>query len=268
MGRTRAMSGLTRLRPLVALVMGAAAAGGAEPQAPAAPLSGRLMVYCAAGVREPVQEIAGRFEARTGVPVDLTFANSGYLLGQIETTRQGDVYVPGDMGFAREAGERNLIIGEPVVFCHFVPVLLVRKGNPKGVMRVTDLARPGMKLALADPSAAIGKVQSALIAKHGLSDKDLAANTSVSPATVTDVAMAVKLGTVDVGIVWDAVGRMFLPDTDIIDIPLENNVVASVSGCVLASTKNPRAARAFLDFLVSEEGRGILRTKGYSVDNP
>jgi molybdate transport system substrate-binding protein len=253
---------------VVTFVLGAVAVQGGETVTPAANLSGRLLVYCAAGVREPVQEIARHFEAATGVKVDLTFANSGQLLGQIATTRQGDLYVPGDIGFARQAEGRQLVNGKPQTFCHFVPAILVRKGNPKGVKTVADLTKPGLKLALADPSAAIGNLQSGIFKKNNLDLAALRANTAVTPATVTDVALAVKLGTVDAGIVWDAVGRMFPSDADIVTIPAESNVVGTVAACMLKATKNPAAAKAFLAFLVSAEGRAILRDKGYAVDNP
>lgn len=251
-----------------AFALASVAALGGDTVAPTGNLSGRLLVFCAAGVREPVQEIARHFEVATGVKVDLTFANSGQLLGQIETTRQGDIYVPGDIGFSRQAEERKLTSGALKTFCYFVPAVLVRKGNPKGVTTVADLAKPGMKLALADPSAAIGKLQSGLFAKNGLAAAALQANTVVAPATVTDVALAVKLGTVDAGIVWDAIGRMHAADTELVAIPAANNMIGTVSACVLAATKNPQAAGAFLEFLVSGAGRRVLTGMGYAVDKP
>ena len=94
----------------VALGMTLAAARGEETAVTAGQtnkLSGSLFVYCAGGVKEPVSEIAKKFEADTGVKVELTFANSGQLLGQIETTKIGDVYIPGHggrSGHGREDG--------------------------------------------------------------------------------------------------------------------------------------------------------------------
>jgi molybdate transport system substrate-binding protein len=42
---------------------------------------GAILVYCAAGIKEPVAEIAALFEKETGTKVQLTYANSGQLLG-------------------------------------------------------------------------------------------------------------------------------------------------------------------------------------------
>ena len=240
----------------------------AAPVAEATKLSGSLFVYCAAGVREPVSEIAKQFEAQTGVKVELTFANSGQLLGQIETTRIGDVYIPGDVGFVAKAREKKLTVGESRTFCNFVPAIYVRKGNPRGIKSVSDLAGPGLKLALADPSAAIGQLQAKLFEKNHLDRGALKENTVVSPATVIDVAMAVKMGTVDAGIIWDALASFASDQAELIRIPIEKNVIGEVAATALAGGKNAAAARAFLDFLVSEKGRAVLKSKGYTVDEP
>jgi len=243
-----------------------AQAGGSKP--PDGKLSGSLFVYCAAGVKEAIAEAARRFETDTGVKVEITFANSGQLLGQIETTRLGDVYIPGDIGFAEKAQEKKLVAGEPRQFCYFVPVLYVRKGNPKGIREVADLARPGLRVCLADESAAIGPLQSQIFKKNALDLEALRKNTMASPATVTDVALAVKLGTADAGIIWDAL-RGFAPaEAEAVAIPVGKNVIATVAACVLAGAKNPEAAAAFVGYLTSEKGRALLRERQFTVDAP
>ena len=249
----------------------AAMASGAEPLpvASAAPaLSGSLFVHCAAGIKDPVAEIAKKFEAETGVKVEIAYANSGQLLGQIETTHVGDVYVPGDVSFADKAVEKKLAVGAPRPFSWFVPGIYVRKGNPKGIRVLADLARPGVGLALADDSAAIGKLQSDLFRKNGIDAQALKRNVKVSPAMVTDVALAVKMGTVDAGLIWSALGSLYPEDAEIVLIPKAQNVVGAVAACTLAGSKNPKAAAAFLDYLVSDKGRAVLTAKGYAVDPP
>ena len=230
--------------------------------------TGAIFVYCAAGARDGIVAVAKAFEAETGVKVETTFANSGQLLGQIEMTRKGDVYVPGDVGFIAKAEDKNLTQGKAREFCYFVPGMFVRKGNPKGIKDITDLVKPGLKLALADPSAAIGQLQTQVFKKNNLDEEALKKNTVTSPATVTDVAMAVKMGTADAAIIWDALRNFAPEDAELVSIPPEKNVVGVVPAAVLTSSKNPAAATAFVDYLVSEKGRAILKAKGYSVDKP
>jgi len=241
---------------------------GKDAKPPGGKPAGSIFVYCAAGVKEAVSEIASRFEAETGVKVEITYANSGQLLGQMETTRTGDVYIPGDVGFIDKAREKKLTAGEPKEFCYFVPVIYVRKGNPKGIREVADLVRPGLRLALADESAAVGQLQALIFKKNSLDAEALRRNTVASPATVTDVCTAVKLGAADAGIVWDAL-RDFAPaEAEAVNIPVGKNVLGKVAASALAGAKNPAAAQAFLDWLVSEKGRAVLRAKRFTVDAP
>jgi molybdate transport system substrate-binding protein len=244
------------------------ATGALLGQEQTAKLTGSLFVYCAAGVKAPVDAIAKQFEKETGVKVSLTFANSGQLLGQIETTKTGDVYIPSDVGFTDKAKDKKLAVGEPRVFCYFIPAIYVRKGNPKAIRQVSDLARPGLKLALADPSAAIGALQFALFKTNKLDEAAIKNNVVLSPATVIDVAFAVKMGAVDAGLIWDALGSYAPDEAELVRIPAENNVISVVMATTLVSTANPTAANAFLEYLASEKGKAILREKGFAVDKP
>jgi len=230
--------------------------------------SGAVFVYCAAGVKEPVEEIAKRFTAETGTRVEITYANSGQLLGQIETTRTGDVYTPGDVGFAEKAAEKKLLSGAPRPFCFFVPAIYVRKGNPRGIREVADLARPGLKLVLADRSSAVGQIQEKLFRKNAVDEEALKRNLVASPATVTDVALAVKLGTADAGIIWDALSGFAPAEAETVAIPTEKNVIGQVTACALAGARNPAGAAAFLDYLLSDKGRAVLSSKHFTVDAP
>lgn len=228
-------------------------------------LSGAILIYCAAALKEPISEIARQFEKDTGVKVEMTVANSGQLLGQIQTTHIGDVYIPAEMDFVTQATKKGLTQGEPPEFCQLHPVILVRKGNPKNIQELTDLTKPGVKLSLADASAAIGKVQLELFKKNGLDGGAISKNTINAPAMVTDVALAVKLGTVDAGIVWDAVAAQVSDATDIVRIPDDKNIVSRVAACTLSGSRNPKAAQAFLNYLVSEAARTVLKTKGFAT---
>ena len=242
---------------------------GGEAAAPAAEkLSGSIFVYCAVGAKEAVTELAKSFEAQAGVKVEITTANSGQLLGQIELSRIGDVYVPGDTGFVATAREKKLVPDDGKVFCYFVPVIVVAKGNPKGVTCLNCLVKPGMRLALADPKAAIGVLQEKIFVKNAIDREALKKNTVDMPATVAEVALKVKLGAADAGIVWNTVAAQFADSTEAVAIPLEKNVVGAVPAAVLTCSKNPKAAAAFVDYLVSDQGKKVLTAKHFTVEPP
>ena len=50
-----------------------------------------LFVYCAAGMRVPVEKIAAQYEREYGVRVQLQYSGSNTLLSQIEVGRVGEL---------------------------------------------------------------------------------------------------------------------------------------------------------------------------------
>lgn len=230
--------------------------------------SDALLVYCSGAVKDPIQTIAKVFTTETQVEVKLIAGNTGQLLAQIEATKMGDVFLAGDSAFAAKAREKRLAVGEVRPFCYFVPALYVRKGNPKGIRDLADLAKPGLKLALADPSVPVGSIQIELFQTNRVDLAALKKNAVFSPAGVSDVVMAVKSGSADAGIVWDIFADYAPGDAEIVRIPPEKNVIAVACATVLDSSKDFKAAWAFVDFVVSEKARAILKAKGFAVDRP
>jgi len=55
-----------------------------------------IMVYSGAGMRKPMDEIAVAFQGKYGVQVTYNYAGSNALLSQMELTKEGDAYMPGE----------------------------------------------------------------------------------------------------------------------------------------------------------------------------
>ena len=64
-----------------------------------------LIVYCAAGMRVPMELIANQYENTYGVKIRLQFAGSGTLLGNIEASMIGDLYLAADTSYIEIAKE-------------------------------------------------------------------------------------------------------------------------------------------------------------------
>jgi molybdate transport system substrate-binding protein len=190
------------------------------------------------------------------------------LLGQIKLTRRGDVYVAGDADYVEMAAKDGLIAGRRVL-CHFVPVIMVAKGNPKGVTGLPDLLKPGMRIGQADvQAAAVGRLMPTLLERSGVDAAAWRGNVVMETPTVNELAIAVKLGTVDAAVVWDAVASSYPKDADSVAIAKDRNVCPAVEAAVLTTSRDARLAEAFLEFMASETGRRILRELGYTVEKP
>lgn len=245
----------------------------ADPSRPvrgegAVALSGSLHVHCAAGMRAPVEEAANLFAREQGVKVDLSYGGSNVLLTQIELTRTGDVYIAGDADYVDLAAGKNLI-GERATLCHFVPVIMVPKGNPRRIASLSDLTESGCRIAQADgEAAAIGRLMPRLLELNGVDAAAWKKNIALSAPTVNELAIAVKLRTVDAAVVWDAVADDYPDAADVIALPRDRNLVPRVEGAVLSFSNNTRAAAAFLAYLRSDAGKAIFARHGYRTEAP
>ena len=221
-----------------------------------------LMVYCGAGMRKPMNEIGPLFEERYGVPIVYNYAGSGHLLNQIELAQMGDVYQPGAMYYFDIAKENSFIDYEKLVAYH-VPVIAVPKGNPANITCLDDLTKPGVRLAMGDPEAcAIGKLGNKILEKNGIKDA-VEKNTIARGATVNALIVYVSRGDVDAAITWRE-SVLFAPDeTDVIEIPENENIIKTIPIGVLKFSENKEYARNFVDFVTSDEGKEIYEKYGF-----
>ncbi len=228
---------------LIATVMGCSS--------PKKKTENKLMLYCAAGMKHPISEIVKQYEKEYGVYVQMQYGGSGTLLSNIRVVKSGDLYLAADKSYIEKANEYGLI-DEVMDVAHLTPVLLVKKGNPKNINSLNDLLQEGVKICIANPSAAsVGRLTKKMLETTGMWDK-IQKNIKVQKPTVNDVANDVKIGSVDVGIVWDATGNQYA-DLQNIAVPEFKKYTQTVSLTVLKSTKDPTAALRFARYLTARD---------------
>jgi molybdate transport system substrate-binding protein len=227
----------------------------------------RLTVYCAAGLREPVERVARRYTEEYGVEIDLQYGGSNTLLNQIEVNKfdAGDLYLAADDFYTAEAVSRGLA-AEVLPIAEMRPVAVVRKGNPEGVSSFDDLLRDDLTVSVPNPDqAAIGKaVREALDARSSdgpsLWDRleSQVTRTGVFKPTVNEVANDVKVGAADAAIVWDFIAASpgYRDDLEVVPIPELDADPNLVSVAVLQSTRRPTAALRFARYLTARD-RGL-----------
>ncbi len=221
-----------------------------------------LLVYCGAGMREPMDDIAKAFEEKTGVAINYNFGGSNTLLSQMELIGMGDAYMPGATSYIDAAREKGFIDTEANVVYH-VPIIIVPKGNPAGITSLEDLAKPGVKVELGDAeAAAIGTLSNSLLKKNGILDEVLA-NTIARTATVNELIVHTSLGQTDAAIIWE---DLFNDEKlDKINIPKEQNIVKVVPIGSLTFSEYPGTAREFVNFVASDEGKAIFTAHGFTT---
>ncbi len=222
-----------------------------------------LLVFCAAGIKPPVEAAARQFEAEEGVPVQLQYGGSQTLLANLAVSARGDLYIAAEDTYVQMARDRKLV-GEIVPLARMHVALGVARGNPKKIAGLADLLKPEVRLAQANPeAAAVGKLTRDALQKTG-EWEPLRAHTTVFKPTVNEVANDLKLGSADAGFVWDATIRQY-PELEAVAVPALANLVAHVSAGVLASSRQPAAAARLARFLAARDrGQKEFERSGFT----
>jgi molybdenum ABC transporter molybdate-binding protein len=231
-------------------------------RAAAAPDRRPLLVYCAAGVRPPVEAAARDYREAYGVEVQLQHGGSQTLLANIEAAGRGDLYPPGDDSYLQTARAKGLV-REILPLARMTPVLAVHKGNPKNLHSLDDLKGEGVRVAQANPdAAAVGRLTAESLKKAGRW-ADVGKHIVVTKPTVNEVANDVAVGSADAGFVWDATARQTAA-VEAMPLPDFADVHAHVAVGVLACTEQPAAALRFARFLAARDrGLPLFQREGY-----
>ncbi len=229
---------------------------------------GDLVLFCAAGLLQPAQEIAADYEKEYGVKVNIEPDASGTLLSKLRVTpARADLFLAGEEDYLRDARSMKLVAEIfPVVHQHLV--IAVKPGNPLKIAGPADLLRPAVAVVLPNPeTAAVGKVARRVLTQSGQWDglsariRDAAGRMSLA-GTVTEAAQAVKLGAADAAIVWDATARQF--GVDLVEVPLfEQQGVEQATLGVTAATPRPAAALHFARYLTARDRGEVVFGKHY-----
>lgn len=222
------------------------------------PRGGELVLYCAAGLLKPVEEICADYEEEYGVQVRIEPGGSGTLLSKLRVTpTAADLYLAGEESYVREARQQGLVAEIlPVAKLHLV--LAVAKSNPLAIADTADLLRESCTVVLPNPElAAVGRVAQRALGGTGQWEKLLARSQRASAkvslvGTVNEAAQAVRIGAADAAIVWDATARQF--DLEIVEAPsLGEKTLEQVCVGVVAASARPTQALHFARYLTARD---------------
>ncbi len=217
-----------------------------------------LHIYCGAGMTDPFQEIANAFQDQTGCQMDITYANAGQIQSQINTSKEGDMFIAGSTD---ELSPVSSYVASSKDLVKHIPILAVANGNPKNITGLQSLTAPGITFVMGDPdSTPIGKIAKKALTDKGIFDK---VNIIATTTTAPQLATAVNAGEADATIVWKenvSAGKGQIVQTSDLD-----NYVKSVPAATLTFSTQAEALKAFSDFLDSQTARDIWTKYGYEL---
>lgn len=232
--------------------------------------STQLTVMAAASLNGALTELGQAFTAaHPGVDLQFNFAGSQQLVFQLAQGAPADVFASADavqMAAAIETG--RVLTGTPQSLATNRLVIVYPVANPANLNTIDDLARPGLKLLVADPNAPVGRYTQAFFdqasqsRRYGAAFGDQVRQNIVSyEENVKAVLSKILLGEADAGVVYtsDIVDQT----VGVIDIPDDLNVPAQYYIAPIGNSPHAALAQAFVDLAVSPAGQAILARHGF-----
>jgi molybdate transport system substrate-binding protein len=239
---------------LLLVVSACASTGPATSAAPATSIT----VFAAASLTEAFNQIGTDFQAKSGVKVSFNFGSSATLATQITQGAPADVFAaasPVTMQTVMDAGNA----GTPVDFVSNTLRIAVPTGNPGRITGLADFADESKTIAICAPQVPCGAAAVKVFQVAKITPKPDTLEADVK-ATLAKVAA-------------DEVDAALVYRTDVIsapakvagiDFPEAAQAVNTYPIAVLAHTKSPEVAQAFVDYVRSPSGQAVLAKAGFA----
>ncbi|MGD9735289.1 MAG: molybdate ABC transporter substrate-binding protein [Solirubrobacterales bacterium] len=231
--------------------------GGSDATAGSGGSGGRLIVLGASSLTAAVTKYGEEFEAAEVKP---SFAGSDELAAQIRQGAKADVFASADTDFPAELHEEGLV-EEPVVFAANELVIAVPEGSE--IKSLADLAKPGVKLVIGDPSVPVGSYTRTVLGRLPAAEREaIVANVRSEETEVSSVVAKLEQGAADAGFVY-LTDEKAAEGLEPVLIPAELQPKVAYGAAVVSSSGDKPAAEKFLQGLVSGKGQEDLREAGF-----
>lgn len=233
---------------------------GFSPAASAATLN----VFAAASLAEALKEISTGYEKETGNKLSFNLAGSNALARQIDEGAPADLFFSADEAQMNNLEKKGRIVPESRTnLLGNSLVIVVLADSTLKIASPKDLARPEVKrLALADPKG----VPAGVYAKEHLTKLGLwsAVEPKVVPTENVRAALAaVESGNIEAGIVYKTDAALSKKVKIAHEVPAAEGPAIRYPIALVKDSKQPEAARRFLQHLASDKARAVFAKFGF-----
>ena len=231
--------------------------------------AGELTVAAASDLNYAFKEVIAGYEQQTGHHVKLTLGSSGNFYAQIQNGAPFDLYFSADIGYPRKLEEAGLVVpGSLYPYAVGRIVLWTGNGSHLDLSKGLEILREPTikKIAIANPKhAPYGRA--AVAAMEHFKVYDQVKDRLILGENISQAAQFIESGACDAGIialslalapVMKAAGQYWeIPA--IAHAPLEQGAV------ILKQSKNPQAAKQFLEYIKGPQGQEIMKRFGFTL---
>ena len=245
-------------------------------------MAAAIEVFHADSLAGPMKALKGAFETRNpGAQVNLTTGRSQELAERILKGDVCDVFTPSapaviekDLMTKKVAGTDRTGASWSVIFSANEMVVIITKGNPLGIKKMSDLAKAGVRFTRVTGEKDMATQRTidfvnnvtALEGNPQLAQGIIAGAVTdpAKPHTVPETIRDVATGKADAGVVYYSAAVEAKKDVDSLRVPSEVNLSRQIrnAATIPSTAKEPATALSFVRFILSDEGRKILEATG------
>ncbi|ULR54347.1 molybdate ABC transporter substrate-binding protein [Streptomyces deccanensis] len=246
---------------LVLSACGSSDSGSSAQSGPAGAgeLSGEVIVFAAASLKESFTTLGERFEKEhPGTKVTFSFGGSDALAAGITGGAPADVFAsasPRTMAVVTEAGDAS---GTPQTFVRNQLEIATLPGNPDGISSLEDLTDPGLKVVLCDEAVPCGAA-----AKKALDASELKLTPVSYEEDVKSALNKVVLKEADAAVVYRTDVKAAGEKVEGVEFPESADAINDYPITLLKESKNSGTAKAFIALVRSAEGQKVLTEAGF-----
>jgi molybdate transport system substrate-binding protein len=205
-------------------------------------------------------------EKYPGIKVTPTYASSGDLQTQIENGLKADIFMSAANKQMNALAEKGLVDNDTnVQFLENKVVLIVPKDSTLNITSFDDLKNVNGTIAIGDPES----VPAGQYAQEALNNTGLWKTVEPKLSLGTDVTAVlnqVAQGSADCGIVYATDAKSNENVTVVCEAPdnaLKTPVIYPIA--MIKDSNNTDAAKAFMDFLQTQEAKDIFVEYGFTI---
>ena len=224
-------------------------------------VTGDVTVFAAASLTESFTRLGKDFEAANpGVTVTFNFAGSSALAQQLNEGAPADVFASAAPKNMDQVTETGSVTAEPVTFVTNTLEIVVPAGNPAKVTGLADFAKGDLTIALCAEQVPCGAASKKVFDAAGIT-----AAPDTLEQDVKAVLSKVSLGEVDAALVYKTDVKAAGDKVEGIEFPEAGEAVNEYPIAVCATAPNAEGAQAFVDHVLSDEGRAVLTEAGFGT---
>lgn len=258
------------MRILKGLLIALTLLAGIGGPAPGIARADEVTVAAASDLNFVFKEVVADFEKKTGNTVKLSLGSSGNFFAQLSNGAPFDLFFSADMSYPRKLVEAGLA-DSATLYTYGVGriVVWVPKGSPieVGLLGIKALLHPSVKkVAIANPKhAPYGRA--AVAAMEHFKVYEVVKGKLVLGENISQTAQFVQTGGADIGIIaFSLAVAPAVKETGLFwEVPPEAYPRLEQGAVIMRTAKDPKTARAFLDYVRGPEGRGVFARYGFLI---